>query len=125
MGFAFGGGYQFEIGTVRDGKGNSQWFISHGPVIGFNLSAGFSEKAIRPNLGQSFTVADYEGFSSGYSMGLLVGGIEYSGDRVNPKHKNTDWKLRGDTYNQLGFGVLMGVKFGASWSRTKTSFVFK
>ena len=35
MGFAFVGGYQFEIGKVKDSKGASKWFISYGPTVGF------------------------------------------------------------------------------------------
>lgn len=46
MGFAFGGGYSFEVGTVRDAQGISKWFYSHGPTVGFALSLGFNENLL-------------------------------------------------------------------------------
>jgi hypothetical protein len=125
LGFAFGGGYQFEIGTVRDAKGSSEWFISHGPVIGFALSVGFSEKGIKTNNGKPFNVSDYDGPGSGYSLGLLVGGVDYSGNRRNQAYQNSDWHPQGADYNQLGFGVFQGLDFGLTWSRTNTSFIKK
>jgi RHS repeat-associated protein len=120
LSWAFGGGYQFEIGTVRDSKGDNEWFISHGPVLGLNLGLGFSEKAIKPKLGNEFRVKDYGGYGSGYSLGILVAGSEYSGNRNNPTYKKSDLNFKGDNYNQLGFGVFQGLDFGISWSRTKT-----
>jgi hypothetical protein len=125
IGLALGGGYQFEIGKVSDSEGNSEWFISHGPVVGFTASIGFSQKAIRPLGDKSFKVGDYEGFGSGYSVGFLVIGAEFSGNRRNNSYKKTDWNLEGDDYNQLGFGVFTGLDFGLSWSRTKTTFIGK
>jgi hypothetical protein len=36
-----------------------------------------------------------------------------------------DWDIKGDDYDQLGFGVFTGLDFGVSWSRTHTKFIFK
>jgi RHS repeat-associated protein len=120
--FAFGGGYEFEIGTVRDARGNEKWFISHGPVIGFNLGLFFSEKAINPIGGRDFRLTDFSGHSSAYSFGLLFYGGEYGGDIKGARYQNSDWS-GGINYNQLGLGVSYGVDFGLSWSRTKTIFL--
>lgn len=94
-------------------------------MIGFNASIGFSEKGIRTNNGQPFNMGDYPGISSGYSLGLFLGGIEYSGNRRNSSYENSDWHLKGADYNQLGFGVFQGINIGLSWSRTNTFFLYE
>lgn len=60
------------------------------------------------------------GFSSGDSIGVLVAGIEYTGNRNNSQFLNSDFNLTGDNYNQLGFDIARGIDLGFSWSRTKT-----
>jgi RHS repeat-associated protein len=120
--FAFGGGYSVELGNVYDSKGNSKTYFSHGPVLGLTLSAGYSSKSIRPTNNISYKVNDYKGYASGYSLGLLLGGVDFSGNRGNT-FKMSDFKLgKGEQYNQLGTGVFTGLDFGVSWSRTYTSF---
>jgi hypothetical protein len=124
-GFAFGGGYQFEIGTVTDSEGNEKLFFSHGPVLGFTLSVGFSEKAIKTANSKDFKVSDFEGPGAGYSLGILIGGVDYSGNKRNKSFKNSDFDGKGDDYQQLGFGFFQGLDFGLSWSKTNTVFINK
>jgi len=107
---------------VRDAQGNSKWFYSHGPTVGFALSLGLNEKSIIPVNGAAFNVKDFEGAGSGYSVGVFLAGGEFSVNRINPSYENSDWNFGGKTYNQLGFGVFTGLDFGVTWSRTTTNF---
>lgn len=70
-----------------------------------------------------FLIRNNRNDSIGYSLGLLVGLVEYSGNRNNSSYKNSDWSFGGENYSQLGFGVFTGLDFGITWSRISTSFI--
>lgn len=75
-----------------------------------------------PTNNTSFKTNDYLGYGSEYSLGLLLVGIDFSGNRGNT-FKMSDFKIgKGEQYNQLGTGVFTGLDFGVSWSRTYTRF---
>lgn len=119
--FAFGGGYSLAIGKVWDAKGNSQYFFSHGPVLGFTLSAGLSYRSITSKEGQSFNVSSYAGLGQGHSWGLFAYGGSFSGNkdsRLNPSE--ILFKTKGLNYNEFSNGLFVVGKFGFSWSRTNT-----
>ncbi|WP_158674145.1 DUF6443 domain-containing protein [Pedobacter sp. KBW01] len=125
LSYVLGGGWTVEIGVVTDKHGGRRWFFSHGPALGLNISASVNVKEIRAEEGKTFSVNDYEGPGSGYTLGYGFLGAEYSGNRRNKTYRNTDLYLGGSDYSQFGYSVAEGFKIGAAWSRTNTTFIGK
>ncbi len=121
-GFAFFCGYNLAFGSVNDENGNSKWFFTFGPTIGFFLGASYNEHDIISKK-KPFTVSDYSGIYSGYDGGAGILGFHFGGnieEKLDTPQSGFNPIDMGDSYKERGFGVSKGLKFGLYWSKTNT-----
>ena len=114
--FAFGGGWQFELGVVWDHHGGRKAFFNQGPTVGYDLSAGIQ---IREIIGYNRFDADmYGGFNTSIDGGIgpidltLVGG-DNEFDRYQSEFRTL--------YEEYGWGVSLGSPLGFSWQMGHTT----
>ena len=122
--FAFGGGFGFEIGYVKDKIGNGKPFISGNANIGYGIGAGLNIRNIYSKPGYTFNASDYFGYSSGFSGGIIYGSLDYGGDKSQWNYSGfLDY---GNTYNEIGTGYnfLSSPKVGVWWYNAKTGPLF-
>jgi len=122
-GFAFGGGYQLELGIVEDSYGRTRFFFSHGPTIGFGIGLTFSEFDINTKNGGKFKYQMLEGLETGYDAGVGILGYHYSGNINKDMPNKEKFYKMGKDYDVNG-GVLnkgaKGVNVGIMWSQQET-----
>ncbi|MDY0324156.1 MAG: RHS repeat-associated core domain-containing protein, partial [Candidatus Carbobacillus sp.] len=122
-GFAFGGGYELELGIITDSQGLKNFYFSHGPTIGYYGGISYNEASIYTNDGSPFINNMYEGKSSGWDASLFMFGFTNSGD-IPLNSTNKDALINyGDNYLERGYGIgkgPKGINVGFKWSEKST-----
>jgi len=121
-GFSFVGGYVLELGKVSDGQGDSKWFFSHGPTIGFGLGISFNDHKITSSTDEPFNTSIYEGESSQYELSFSLLGIYFGGSQPFKTKPKDGLKIIGHKYYEHGVAgsASLGPKVGGWWSETNT-----
>lgn len=84
-GFALGGGFGIEFGTIRDNFGNSQLYFRLDARVGLGFGAGLNETVVTPNAGKDFRTSNWAGTDVTNALNFGPFGASWGGDTKEQK----------------------------------------